>query len=191
MKSSSSSGISIFRVQVRVRQKRSECMFELKTVVQNPDILFQIERHDSCAYDYLEVRNGDSESADLIGRYCGYDLPNNIKSSGNTLWIKFVSDGEIRLKVWFMKTFHFVQGGKQRQKKLREKKAGGASERFRGDPRPNFPSSFLVSGFNLITNSCRPAYPWGVAEDEVGVSKHLDPLRRKIDVLVVCQDKIN
>ncbi|XP_074419739.1 bone morphogenetic protein 1 isoform X1 [Larus michahellis] len=56
---------------------------------------FEIERHDSCAYDYLEIRDGDSESSSLIGRYCGYDKPDDIKSTSNKLWMKFVSDGSI------------------------------------------------------------------------------------------------
>lgn len=55
----------------------------------------QIERHDSCAYDYLEIRDGSSESSSLIGRYCGYDKPDDIKSTSNRLWMKFVSDGSI------------------------------------------------------------------------------------------------
>ncbi|XP_031467853.1 bone morphogenetic protein 1-like [Phasianus colchicus] len=55
----------------------------------------QIERHDSCAYDYLEVRDGASESDALIGRFCGYEKPDDIKSSSNRLWLKFVSDGSI------------------------------------------------------------------------------------------------
>ncbi|MEE6514872.1 hypothetical protein FKM82_023266 [Ascaphus truei] len=56
---------------------------------------FEIERHDSCAYDYLEIRDGTTESSPLIGRFCGYDKPDDIKSSSNQLWIKFVSDGSI------------------------------------------------------------------------------------------------
>ncbi|XP_059819218.1 bone morphogenetic protein 1-like [Hypanus sabinus] len=56
---------------------------------------FEIERHDSCAYDYLEVRDGSTEDSPLIGRYCGYDKPDDIKSSSNKLWMKFVSDGSI------------------------------------------------------------------------------------------------
>ncbi|KAH0623121.1 hypothetical protein JD844_031101 [Phrynosoma platyrhinos] len=55
----------------------------------------QIERHDSCAYDYLEIRDGNTESGELIGRYCGYDKPDDIKSTSNKLWMKFVSDGSI------------------------------------------------------------------------------------------------
>ncbi|KAF4071592.1 hypothetical protein AMELA_G00275250 [Ameiurus melas] len=56
---------------------------------------FEIERHDSCAYDYLEVRDGLSESSPLIGRFCGYDIPEDIRSTSNTLWMKFVSDGTV------------------------------------------------------------------------------------------------
>ncbi|GCC24748.1 hypothetical protein chiPu_0003150 [Chiloscyllium punctatum] len=56
---------------------------------------FEVERHDSCAYDYLEVRNGNNENSPLIGRFCGYDKPEDIKSTSNTLWMKFVSDGTV------------------------------------------------------------------------------------------------
>ncbi|KAM4576821.1 bone morphogenetic protein 1a isoform 1-T1 [Odontesthes bonariensis] len=56
---------------------------------------FEIERHDSCAYDYLEVRDGMSENSPLLGRFCGYDKPDDIKTSSNHLWMKFVSDGSV------------------------------------------------------------------------------------------------
>lgn len=57
--------------------------------------MLQIERHDNCAYDYLEVRDGTSENSPLIGRFCGYDKPEDIRSTSNTLWMKFVSDGTV------------------------------------------------------------------------------------------------
>ncbi|KAK6324375.1 hypothetical protein J4Q44_G00037170 [Coregonus suidteri] len=56
---------------------------------------FEIERHDSCAYDYLEVRDGPAESSPLIGRFCGYDKPEDVHSTSHTLWMKFVSDGTV------------------------------------------------------------------------------------------------
>uniref|UniRef100_A0A8D3CTI9 Metalloendopeptidase n=1 Tax=Scophthalmus maximus TaxID=52904 RepID=A0A8D3CTI9_SCOMX len=55
----------------------------------------QIERHDSCAYDYLEVRDGPLETSPLIGRFCGYDKPEDVRSTSHTLWMKFVSDGTV------------------------------------------------------------------------------------------------
>ncbi|XP_021007731.1 tolloid-like protein 2 [Mus caroli] len=56
---------------------------------------FEIERHDSCAYDYLEIRDGPTEDSTLIGHFCGYEKPEAVKSSANRLWVKFVSDGSI------------------------------------------------------------------------------------------------
>ncbi|XP_072347970.1 tolloid-like protein 2 isoform X2 [Scyliorhinus torazame] len=56
---------------------------------------FEIERHDSCAYDYLEIRDGDSADAALIGQFCGYNKPSDIKSSSNKLWLRFIADGSI------------------------------------------------------------------------------------------------
>ncbi|KAM9793845.1 bone morphogenetic protein 1-like isoform 3-T3 [Syngnathus typhle] len=53
---------------------------------------FELESHDSCAYDYVEVRDGDSAHSPLLGRFCGYDKPDDIKSSTNRLWLKFASD---------------------------------------------------------------------------------------------------
>ncbi|XP_038845796.1 bone morphogenetic protein 1-like isoform X1 [Salvelinus namaycush] len=65
---------------------------------------FEIERHDSCAYDYLEVRDGNSESSPLLGHFCGHDKPDDIKTSSNQLWMKFVSDGSVN-KAGFAATF--------------------------------------------------------------------------------------
>lgn len=58
-------------------------------------VWLQIERHDSCAYDYVEVRDGNSESSPLLGRFCSYGKPDDMKSSSNQLWLKFVSDGSV------------------------------------------------------------------------------------------------
>nr|CAB3264299.1 Tolloid protein [Phallusia mammillata] len=65
---------------------------------------FKVERHDTCSYDYLEVRDGSTEDSELIGRFCGYDRPDDIKSTGNTLWIKFVSDASVN-KAGFAASF--------------------------------------------------------------------------------------
>ncbi|TSM12566.1 Tolloid-like protein 2 [Bagarius yarrelli] len=56
---------------------------------------FELDRHDSCAYDYVEVRDGSSETDPLLGKFCDRQNPQDIKSSSNQLWIKFVSDDSI------------------------------------------------------------------------------------------------
>lgn len=71
----------------------------------------QIERHDSCAYDYLEVRDGPLETSPLIGRFCGYDKPEDVRSTSHTLWMKFVSDGTVN-KAGF--AANFFKGASQR-----------------------------------------------------------------------------
>ncbi|XP_065577284.1 cubilin-like isoform X11 [Artemia franciscana] len=53
---------------------------------------FQLESHDRCSFDYLEIRNGKYATSPLIGRYCGTNIPPTIPSHGNQLYIRFVSD---------------------------------------------------------------------------------------------------
>lgn len=55
--------------------------------------LLSLEADHSCRYDYVELRDGDSLNSPVIGRFCGNQLPQPIKSSGNVLHILFTSDG--------------------------------------------------------------------------------------------------
>ncbi|XP_068190202.1 bone morphogenetic protein 1-like isoform X2 [Antennarius striatus] len=89
-------------------QSNKVCVWKI-TVAEGFDVgfifqSFEVERHDSCAYDYVEVRDGDSESSPLIGRFCGYEKPDALKSSSNQLWLKFVSDGSVN-KAGFAASF--------------------------------------------------------------------------------------
>lgn len=72
----------------------------------------QTEQHTVCAYDFVEVRDGSSEKSPLLGRFCGYDKPDDIKSSSNQLWLKFVSDGSVN-KAGF--AANFFKGSSLRQ----------------------------------------------------------------------------
>uniref|UniRef100_A0A671VSG0 Neuropilin n=1 Tax=Sparus aurata TaxID=8175 RepID=A0A671VSG0_SPAAU len=45
-----------------------------------------------CRYDYVEIHDGNSETADLLGKHCSNIAPAPIISSGPSLHIKFVSD---------------------------------------------------------------------------------------------------
>lgn len=40
---------------------------------------FEVENHDSCVYDYVEVRDGPEQDAPVIGVFCGYKPPPNMK----------------------------------------------------------------------------------------------------------------
>ncbi|XP_059143177.1 tolloid-like protein 1 [Physella acuta] len=65
---------------------------------------FEIENHENCVYDYLEVRDGATELSPLIGKFCGYTIPDDIQSTGRHLFVKFFSDASIQ-KEGFRATF--------------------------------------------------------------------------------------
>ncbi|XP_063788726.1 neuropilin-2 isoform X1 [Pseudophryne corroboree] len=60
-------------------------------IVLNFNPHFEIEKHD-CKYDFIEIRDGDSESAELLGKHCGSIAPSTITSSGSHIYIRFISD---------------------------------------------------------------------------------------------------
>nr|XP_003701332.1 PREDICTED: bone morphogenetic protein 1 isoform X1 [Megachile rotundata] len=89
-------------------QSSKECVWKL-SVPQNFQVAlkfqsFEIENHDNCVYDYVEIRDGHNADSPLIGVYCGYKIPPDIKSTGNKLLVKFVSDGSVQ-KAGFSATF--------------------------------------------------------------------------------------
>ena len=40
-------------------------------------------------FDYLEVRDGNSEKSPLIGRFCGNQIPASMHSTSNNMWIRY------------------------------------------------------------------------------------------------------
>ncbi|KAF3836149.1 hypothetical protein F7725_028707 [Dissostichus mawsoni] len=70
-----------------------------------------------CKYDYVEVRDGVDESGQLVGKYCGKIAPSPVVSSGNQLFIKFVSDYETHgagfsIRYEIFKTEYNTPGGR-------------------------------------------------------------------------------
>ncbi|XP_074593288.1 protein tolkin-like [Brevipalpus obovatus] len=57
---------------------------------------FEIEGHDNCVYDYLEIRDGDTPTSTLLGKFCGHKVPDDIRSTSNRMFIKFVSDSSVQ-----------------------------------------------------------------------------------------------
>ncbi|KAJ8253013.1 hypothetical protein GJAV_G00208170 [Gymnothorax javanicus] len=60
-------------------------------IVLNFNPHFELEKLD-CRYDFIEIRDGNSGSADLLGKHCSNIAPPAIISSGPALFIKFASD---------------------------------------------------------------------------------------------------
>ncbi|GFV68270.1 bone morphogenetic protein 1 homolog [Trichonephila clavipes] len=77
-----------------------ECTWRI-TVPENHQVAlkfqsFEIENHDNCVYDYLEIRDGHESTSPLLGRFCGYKNPDDIRSTGNKMTVKFVSDRSVQ-----------------------------------------------------------------------------------------------
>ncbi|KPP69550.1 cubilin-like, partial [Scleropages formosus] len=78
-----------------------------------------LEVYSGCAFDFVEVglitlgpqvRDGLTETAPLVGKYCGSTLPAPIISSSNGLWVRFKSDTSIS-KAGFRAVYQVACGG--------------------------------------------------------------------------------
>uniref|UniRef100_A0A4W6F2P1 Cubilin n=1 Tax=Lates calcarifer TaxID=8187 RepID=A0A4W6F2P1_LATCA len=69
-----------------------------------------LESHSNCLFDYVEVRDGRTETDPLIGKYCGSTLPAPMTSSSNFLWIRFRSDSSVS-RAGFRAVYSVACGG--------------------------------------------------------------------------------
>ncbi|GAU96104.1 hypothetical protein RvY_07594 [Ramazzottius varieornatus] len=53
---------------------------------------FAIEGILGCRYDYVNVHDGASAAAPVLGRFCGTNGPQNVRSTGNSMYITYTSD---------------------------------------------------------------------------------------------------
>ncbi|XP_068098520.1 CUB domain-containing protein 2 [Hyperolius riggenbachi] len=57
---------------------------------------FSLEYHDTCEYDYIKIYNGASrDEGNLLGTFCGSQMPPNLTSSWHVLSIIFHSDKHV------------------------------------------------------------------------------------------------
>ena len=59
---------------------------------------FNIQSHSSCAFDYLNVTDGDGTT--LLGKACGSTLPANITSSSNVINLFFKTNADGTASGW-------------------------------------------------------------------------------------------
>lgn len=57
-----------------------------------------IEGHQECTYDHLEVYNGKDAKAPVLGRLCGTKEPDPVISSSNRMFLRFFSDNSVQKK---------------------------------------------------------------------------------------------
>ncbi|XP_040403063.1 cubilin [Cygnus olor] len=57
---------------------------------------FHLEYHPKCNFDYLAVYDGNSSNAKQLGKFCGNQIPQLIRSSGDSVYIKLRTDSSLR-----------------------------------------------------------------------------------------------
>lgn len=57
-----------------------------------------VEAQQECGYDHLEIYDGKDAKAPTLGRFCGAKEPEPLLSSGNKMFLKFVSDNSVQKK---------------------------------------------------------------------------------------------
>lgn len=59
---------------------------------------FEVEQHQECAYDHLELYDGPDSLAPILGRFCGSKKPDPVVASGSSLFLRFYSDASVQRK---------------------------------------------------------------------------------------------
>uniref|UniRef100_A0A3Q1IYA9 Uncharacterized protein n=1 Tax=Anabas testudineus TaxID=64144 RepID=A0A3Q1IYA9_ANATE len=72
---------------------------------------FYIEPSTSCAYDYLELRDGSTSNANLISRLCGNTRPSTQHSTGSSMMLRFRTDTSVTHKGFKAKYSIAICGG--------------------------------------------------------------------------------
>uniref|UniRef100_A0A2H8TEF1 Cubilin n=1 Tax=Melanaphis sacchari TaxID=742174 RepID=A0A2H8TEF1_9HEMI len=94
--------------------KLKDCTWIINVPVTNQIELnithFLLEESLDCRFDFVEIRNGGYPTSPLIGKYCGSKILPVISSIGNSLFIRFVSDGSRGRKGFFMQWYTTAKG---------------------------------------------------------------------------------
>ncbi|RVE47431.1 hypothetical protein evm_007941 [Chilo suppressalis] len=89
-------------------QPNKQCVWSLSVPPEYQVALrfhsFEVENHDTCSYDKVQVRDGNSIDSPLLGMFCGHKIPPDIRSTSNKLLVIFESDSTVQ-KAGFSATF--------------------------------------------------------------------------------------
>nr|DBA30180.1 TPA: hypothetical protein GDO54_006194 [Pyxicephalus adspersus] len=66
----------------------------VKLVVKEVDL----ESHQECMYDHVEVYSGADAQSPVLKRFCGSKVPEPIIASGSNMFVKFISDNSVQKK---------------------------------------------------------------------------------------------
>ncbi|XP_067411155.1 procollagen C-endopeptidase enhancer 1 [Emydura macquarii macquarii] len=113
--------------------------------------VFDLEPDSACRFDYLDVYNGHSVSAQRLGRFCGTFRPGAVLSTGNRMMLQMVTDegtGGRGFLVWFSGGLPHVN---------EHQFCGGKLEKPQGSLKtPNWPESDYPAGISCSWHIIAP-----------------------------------
>ncbi|KAG4066297.1 hypothetical protein HA402_000521 [Bradysia odoriphaga] len=71
---------------------------------------FELEEHDGCVFDSLQIRNGGTMQSPILGKYCGTVIPKVIRSFTNQMHIEFKTDSSRNFKGFDIKWDSTISG---------------------------------------------------------------------------------
>ncbi|XP_025082085.1 low-density lipoprotein receptor-related protein 4-like [Pomacea canaliculata] len=70
-----------------------DCIYIINTTAGHRITLtFLTLETEDCRYDFLQIRDGSSELSPSMGIFCNTRVPDRVRSTSNTMWIRFISD---------------------------------------------------------------------------------------------------
>ncbi|KPP71408.1 procollagen C-endopeptidase enhancer b-like [Scleropages formosus] len=105
--------------------------------------IFDLEADPLCRYDYLEVYNGHSRTAQRLGRFCGTFRPGALISTSNKMMVEMVSDSSTGGRGFLA----YFSGGKPHMDE--HQFCGGRLAKAQGSIKtPNWPESNYPAGIS-------------------------------------------
>ena len=59
---------------------------------------FDLEQHQECAYDHVEIYDGEDRNGHSLGKFCGSRIPESIIAGSGNMFISFYSDASVSRK---------------------------------------------------------------------------------------------
>ena len=70
-----------------------DCIYTISLPTDSAILLnfftFDVNDKDNCKASFLEIREGPSDASTLLGKICGYEIPDPIQSNHSQLWMKW------------------------------------------------------------------------------------------------------
>ena len=59
---------------------------------------FELEPHQDCTYDHVDIFDGDNSDTRRLGKFCGATTPDPIVATSNRMYMTFYSDASVQRK---------------------------------------------------------------------------------------------